>query len=91
MCVVVGIRGSVIFYIITSQYPQVTIPALSVIIILVGFQYRASRNINPLTKQQSDIRESSSRNLVRQIQEWMLVHIHNKQDHEVQNDLTTYR
>lgn len=90
MCVVVGIRWSVIFYLITSQYPAVTLPAAWIILVLWGFQYRASRKINPLTDQQSDTRESSSRNLVRQIQEWMLVHIHNKQDYEVQNDYKTY-
>lgn len=62
-----------------------------VIIVLMAFQYRASTKVEPLTDIQSDSKESSSRNLVRQIQERMLVHIHNKQTYEQSNDQQVYQ
>lgn len=89
--VVVWFRWVVILWIILSQFPQATLPVIVIIIVLMVFQYRASTKVEPLTDIQSDSKESSSRNLVRQIQERMLVHIHNKQTYEQSNDQQVYQ
>lgn len=89
--VVVWFRWVVILWIILSQFPQATLPIVTTIILLLVFQYRASNQVKALTDVQSDTRELSSINLVRQIQEWMLVHIHNRQQHEQSNDHKVYQ
>jgi len=89
--IVVWFRGVIILWIVLSQYPQAILPVSIIVLILAWFQYRASSKVDPITEAQSDVRELSSRNMVRQIQEWLLVRIHNKQQYEQQNDYTTYQ
>ena len=72
------------------HFPQAILPAISILIILSLLQLRASKRIDPLTDAQSNTRELSTRNLVRQVQERLLVHTSNKSDYETELDAKVY-
>ncbi len=83
-------RGWIIFYLIVQRFPQVLRPALWVIVWLLALQYWFSSKSNPLSDLQSDNKEVSTRNMVRQIQEHLMVHLNSKQQYEHNKDKANY-
>lgn len=66
-------------------------PVIAIICLMLGLQYRFGSKSEIITKLQTETNEIDTKNLVRQVQEHLMVMINNKQQFENQNNQSTLK